>query len=202
MNEQESQKALGEMRERIHQDVAAGFLNEEEICDGVRDMLADRQTPDELLAQVERLTREALEAHFLEQANWPAKTDCDRLVAAFSDLEQAGIVARENFSCCCNCGSSEIWDEVKNVEEDGQQVRGFTFFHMQDTERAVEGQGVYLSYGAVKEGEAPALEIARKVATTIQRHGLVVDWDGTWNKRIGVRLDWKRKRDPSQPRVT
>jgi len=201
MNEQELQKTLDEMRDRIHQDVAAGFLDEKEVCNGVIDMLADQQMPEELLPHVERLTREAMEAHFLEQASWPAKTDCDRLVAAFSELEQAGIVAREDFSCCCNCGSSEIRDEMKNVKESGRQVRGFTYYHMQDTEAAVEGLGIYLSYGADQEGVAPALEIAREVAATIRRHGLVVDWDGVWGKRIGVRLDWKRKRKPSQPRA-
>ncbi len=194
MDNEELQKALDEMRDRIQRDVAAGFHNEEQIRTGVLEVLADEYDGDELRPHAEQLTREAIQTHLREQANWPPQTDCDRLDAAFAELERAGIVARQDFSCCGNCASGEIWGEVETANRRGQCVRGFTYYHMQDTEAAVEGHGVYLGYGAVQEGEAAALEIAREIVATVQRHGLTVEWDGTWKKRILVRLDWKRRR--------
>src|SRR5438270_13607378 len=161
MTDQELKKALDEMRGYIQRDVAGGFRAEEEIPTSAVEVLADDYDPDELRPHAEELTRDLIKAHLLEQASWPAQTDCDRLDAAFAELERAGIVARQDFSCCGNCGSSEIWDEMETVSRRGQRVRGYTFYHMQDTEAAVEGRGVYLGYGAVQEGEPSALELAR-----------------------------------------
>lgn len=196
MNDEQLQKAITEMRGYIERDVAGGFRREEDICTSVVELLSDDYDADELRPHAKRLTREQIQEHLQEQAAWPAQTDCDRLDAAFSELERAGIVARQDFSCCGTCGAGEIWDEMETVSRRGQPVRGYTFYHMQDTEAAVDGRGVYLGYGAVLKGESPALEIAREIVATIQHHGLTVEWDGTWRTRILVRVDWKRRRQP------
>ena len=73
------------------------------------------------------------------------------------------------------------------------KVRGYTFYHMQGTESAVAGYGLYLYYGAVEEGEGPALRIANEIVDALQRHGLKTEWDGTWSNAIKVQLDWKRR---------
>ena len=73
-------------------------------------------------------------------------------------------------------------------------ARGYAFYHMQDTERATEGGSLYLNYGACEEGEAAALQVARDIVTRLEAHGLRTDWDGSWDQRIGVALDWKRRR--------
>jgi hypothetical protein len=64
---------------------------------------------------------------------------------------------------------------------------------MQDTEAAARGHGLYLNFGAVAEGERPAVGIGNEILDALQRHGLTTDWDGTWAKRIHVTLDWKRR---------
>jgi hypothetical protein len=64
---------------------------------------------------------------------------------------------------------------------------------MQDTEAAADGHGLHLNYGAVEEGEEPALRIGNEIIDALQRHGLKAVWDGTWSKRIAVKLDWKRR---------
>lgn len=194
MTDQELQATLDKMREYIQREVAAAFQEEEEIRTSVIDWMADKTKADELLPYAQQLTSEAMTAHFQGQLTWPTQTDCDRLDAAFAELERSGILARQNFSCCCNCGSQEIRDEMNNATQLGQMVRGYTFYHMQDTERAVEGRGVYLSFGSVEKGKEVFLEIGSAIVDTIQRHGLSVEWNGTVEKRILVHLDWKRRR--------
>jgi len=73
------------------------------------------------------------------------------------------------------------------------KVRGYTFYHMQGTESAVEGYGLYLYYGAVEVGEGPALRVANSIVDALQRHGLKTTWDGTSSTAIKVQLDWKRR---------
>jgi hypothetical protein len=72
-------------------------------------------------------------------------------------------------------------------------VRGYTFYHMQGTESAAEGYGLYLHYGAVEEGKGPALKVGNEILDALQRHGLKTEWDGTHSKCIGVQMDWKRR---------
>ena len=54
-----------------------------------------------------------------EMLGWPATTDCDRLDAAFAELEGAGIAARANFTCCSTCGESELGNVMNEVAEQG-----------------------------------------------------------------------------------
>jgi hypothetical protein len=185
--------ALQDLRDFINREVASGFRTKDEIIDSASEYLGDDYDPDELRPYAISITHEIWDEHLAKQRTWPAQTDCDRLDAAFADLEKNGIVARQDFSCCTNCGSTEIWDEMEKTARTGIKVRGYTFYHMQDTERAAEGDGVYLAYGSTIEGAEPAVQIAREIVATLHRYHLKTDWDGTYEKRIGVTLDWKRR---------
>jgi hypothetical protein len=182
------------VRDQIRRDVASGFYDEDAILTNAADAFADDLSPEELRPLAQKLLREALAEQRAAERHWPDETDCDRLDAAFAALEEEGVIARQNFSCCGNCGATEIWDEVRAVEDNGGEVQGYAFYHMQDTEGAVDGGGLYLNYGACDEGEDAALAVARTIVAELEAHGLETQWDGSWDKRIGVTLDWKRRR--------
>jgi Arc/MetJ-type ribon-helix-helix transcriptional regulator len=183
-----------EMREYIRSEVAGGYGNRDDAVQLGVDMLSDQVSEELLLPVSERLVDEALAEHARIAADWPEVTDCDRLDAAFTALERDGIVARQNFSCCGTCGAGEIWDEIAAADASGGSSRGYAFFHVQDTERAVEGDGLYLNYGACAESESAAVGIAHEIVAQLEKAGLKTDWNGTYNRRIGVSLDWKRRR--------
>lgn len=126
-----------------------------------------------------------------EQVSWPSVTDCDRLDAAFDQLEQQGIVARHNFTCCGTCGSTEIWDEMKDAKYANQALKGYVFYHAQDTERAVEGGGVYFNYGAT-EGHTSD-DTAALLVQALKDNGLQPDWNGSTKTRVFVPLLWQRQ---------
>jgi hypothetical protein len=184
-----------EMERFIGRLVAAGYETPQQILVSVSDYMGDELDAPTITLEAGPMLQRALQAHALAEKTWPAVTDYDRLRAAFAALEDRGITARENFSCCGTCGSTEIWDEMDDARNGGATVTGYAFFHMQDTERAADGDGLYLNYGAVEEGEAAALGGAATIVSELERHGLAVDWDGSWGKRIGVTLDWKRRRE-------
>ncbi|WP_127505739.1 DUF6891 domain-containing protein [Actinoplanes solisilvae] len=123
-------------------------------------------------------------AHLEKQAGWPERTDSDRLTAAFHSLDAAGIVAREDFSCCQNCGVTEIRDETT----DGAS-RGYVFYHGQDALSAAEGLDIWLAYGG-----RDAEQIAHEIVEALRAEGLTVQWDGTVGLRIHVTLRWARRR--------
>jgi hypothetical protein len=185
---------IGWLRDSIRRDVASGFYDEDAVLTHAVDSFEDDFDPAVLRAQAQRLLREALADHKRDERSWPDRTDCDRLDDAFESLERKGVISRQHFTCCGTCGSTEIWDEIDAVQKAGRPTRGYTFYHMQDTESAADGGGLYLNYGACEEGEDAALEVARDIVTQLEAHGLRTEWDGSWSQRIAVSLDWKRRR--------
>jgi len=185
---------IDDLRDQIRRDVANGFLDEDAILQNSADIFDGDLEPAVPQREAHRLLREALTEHAEFARAWPAQTDCDRLDAAFASLEADGVISRQNFSCCGTCGSGEIWGEIEEAQKEGRPARGYAFFHMQDTESAVEGYGLYLNYGACEEGEAPAVAIGHDIVAALTAHGLRTDWDGSHAKRIAVSLDWKKRR--------
>jgi hypothetical protein len=94
------QQTIEDMRNYIVRETATGFHTEEEIKGSAIEVYSDEQDPEVLEPIAEQLTREAIEAHLAAQQQWPAVTDCDLLDRAFAELERAGIVARQDFTCC------------------------------------------------------------------------------------------------------
>jgi hypothetical protein len=182
-----------ELRSYAVREVSAGFQTRDEICDTVRSSFEDDVT-SAVLDRIPVIVDDAIVAHHRAQVTWPTITDCDRLDAAFSALEEQGIVARQNFTCCGTCGVAEIGDEIVDAEAIGRQVDGYTFYHMQDTESAVEGYGVYLNYGALIDDEAAHIGVGHRIAEVARAAGLTVDWNGELSQRIKIELDWKRRR--------
>jgi len=173
--------------------VRGAFQPRDQIWLAVDDICEEGADPDALRAfastELDRLWSEQRTV----EASWIDRTDCDRLDQAFEELETGGIVCRQDFTCCGTCGAAEIGAELDEVEERGVKVRGYAFYHQQDTEGAVEGFGLYLSYGAEDEGQAAALVIAREIVAVLQSHGLQPKWNGTWSQRIHVPLVWRRR---------
>lgn len=190
----EAATALDDLRDTIRRDVFGGFLDEDVILRNAVEIYEKQIVADTLRPQAQRFLREALQRHREATRGWPDETDCDRLDAAFAALEADGVVCRQNFSCCGACGAGEIHDEIAAAQADGQAVRGYAFYHMQDTDAAVDGDGLYLNYGGLSDGEEDAVAVGRDVATAIAAQGLHVEWNGRWSDRIAVAIDWKRRR--------
>jgi hypothetical protein len=193
MTDAELQEALKQVSYYIRRDVASGFAKLDEIVPNALEVVSDDYDSEELRPHAQRVLNEAVEEQRRREAQWPAVTDWDRFDAAFLALEEAGVVCRHNFSCCGTCAAGEIWDEIEAQRDKGREVIGCAHYNVQDTESAVEGQGVYLSYGSVLRGERASVAIGHDIAKAMQDQGLVVTWDGTLGRRIHVGMEWRRR---------
>ena len=109
--------------------------------------------------------------------------------------EEQGIVARQNFSGCQTDGHSEIWGEIRPVQAQ-RPVRGYVFYHEQDTEHVAKRCELFLAYGAVGEGEADAIAVAQRIVAVLQETGFAVEWSGSVKDRLYVKgLEWKTRRE-------
>jgi hypothetical protein len=189
---------MAEAPDNLHDFIAhrvrEGFESAHEIIENARDWAYDKYDGEELLPEIKRLTAELLAAHQTEQARWEGPTDCDRLDKAFAALNRQGIVARQDFSCCNNCGFTEIWDEIEE-EEKRQPVEGYAFYHLQATETAIKSGRLLMAYGCIEENSATLVRIANRIVCELRRVGLNAFWGGTTYHPIVVEgIVWRRRR--------
>jgi hypothetical protein len=175
-----------EVADEARRRVADGFTPIADIVESLIDFFVTEYDEGELQEWAEQAVESSLAAQLAAEKDWPRVTDCDRLDRAFEALEQTGIIARQNFSCCQTCGSAEIRDEGEGD--------GYAYYHMQDTDHAVEGTGLHLAYGPLRSG-VDAVVIGKRVVAALEKEGLTVDWNGSVEKRIWVNLKWQRRRE-------
>lgn len=182
------------LRRFIDLEIWIGFACPEAIREDASLYALEALAREDLDDEINRLLQEAIEHHAAEQAGWGSITDCDRLNQAFAALEEQGIVARQHFTCCNNCGHTEIWDEIEEAAN-RQSVQGYTVYHFQGTQRVLESNELMLAYGSVAEEETTLVEVARKIVTELQRAGLAARWEGTVDYPVIIEgIRWQRRR--------
>jgi hypothetical protein len=94
------QQTTDDMRSYIQRKTAEGFHTAKEIETWAVEVFVGEQQQEVLQPIAERLTHEAIQAQLVAQKAWPPETDCDLLDRALGELERAGVVARQDFTCC------------------------------------------------------------------------------------------------------
>ncbi len=185
---------LDDLRRFIRSRIREGFESVHDIVENATHYALEEHGREDLQPSIKQLVAELLAEHHAEQAGWEPSTDCDRLDEAFANLNGAGIVARQDFSCCNNCGFTEIWDEI-DAEEKHRPVDGYVFFHLQCTERAIQTGQLLLAYGCVEENEAAFQRVADRIVAELRKVGLDAKWEGTAGHPIAVNgIVWQKRR--------
>jgi hypothetical protein len=156
-------------------------------------------TDEELRTAYEK----ALAARRRQQREWGEVRG--NLGRAFAELNELGVLARENFSCCGTCAAGEIHDE----RDESRHWHGFLWYHQQDTESLIasaEGE-VYLGYGAYppvdfdEAAYAALSEDEQQARYQVDLERLLDDIAFPVLRRYGMRVEWNR-RQSTRIRVT
>jgi len=109
------------------------------------------------------------------------------LAKAFADLRKQGFVAKQNFMCCSSCACASIWTDIEKAP--GKYI-GAVYYHKQDTDHLKESGEFCVGFGPMNvDAEDWVWLLAGHAAkTTFERHGLAVEWDGTKNQRLTIKL--------------
>ncbi len=199
-----NQNILSELAERIRAGLAEGFDGPEVVLElAIESVSTDDDDPG-IRDAARSVLAQVMEERQREQQDWPAITDCDRLDAAFEELNATGIAARHHWTCCGTCGVGQMQDELERLSEssEGPLVRGYAFYDQQGTEFAASDGLLYLNFGSAgefasdAEYEARSVEIAIEVRDVLESHGLAVTWDGTYGQRPAVTMVWQRRQRP------
>lgn len=177
----------------MEEQIRAGFASPHEIVENSYQWAQEQESELVSLQEIKRITADLIADQISEQATWEGPTDCDRLDEAFAALNRQRIVARQNFSCCNNCGFTEIWDEVEEAEKQGQVI-GYVFYHLQCTERAILTGQLLIAFGSVEEDRAAFEHTANTAVFELNCAGLTASWGGTDRHPIVIdNIVWRRR---------
>ena len=169
--------------------VWSGFYDPDEVDSMIDDILEDDAD--------EAMLRAAVAPEFAKktaaEASWPKTTDCDRLDQAFEKLNSRGIIALHNAGYTMSDGISDVSEELHERGRTG--IKGYCFYHAQDLERAVAGEGLMIAFGDLDDDKRKKTEIGNLVKDVLQESGFTVEWNGDPETRLNLpQLDWKRRR--------
>ncbi len=173
--------------------VWSGFYNAEEILlivgeerfePGVVDEGWARQAIGEMYAQ-----------KLIAERNWEGMTDCDKLDQAFESLNASDVIALHNAGNTQSDGLSDVTELYHELGGEHSDVIGYCFYHGQDLERAVKGEGLNLTFGEIKGTDETGVAIGKLIEQRLKDEGLNVKWNGSIGKGIEIGpLSWRRRR--------
>lgn len=180
----------------IFTQVRSGFYSLEDIQTNILEEIEDNGFGDEIseewaCGQIDKVNAELLE----ECQQWEQPTETDRLIAAFDELAAAHkIIALHYPGYTTEDGEYEVAEVERVLIDNGIESEGYCFYHGQDLERAVCGEGLLISFQKVdNESDSIAKEIAKKIITVLENHGLKTEWDGKVTSRILLSgFKWQR----------
>jgi len=130
-----------------------------------------------------------------EKLTYPTTTDCDRLDAAFTNMNERGVIATQNAGYTQSDGYDDVRD-IYSQHVNKESIIGYCFYHGQDLERAVNGNGLYFAFGPIDPSKehTVGVDVGNIVSEALEQAGLTVDWDGPFEKRLSVpKLNWQRR---------
>ena len=172
----------------VRQWVWSGFYSQDDVHDMIEDILEDDVDDDKVRSTV----APEFEKKALAEAGWPQVTDCDRLDEAFGSLNDRGIIALQNAGYTMSDGLSDVGEEL--ACRDRSEVKGYCFYHGQNLERAMAGDGLWLAFCDLEGSDEGKRAVASLVVEALTKVGLQAEWDGEPSTRIHLpKIDWKRR---------
>ncbi|MER5642228.1 hypothetical protein ABT095_35465 [Kitasatospora sp. NPDC002227] len=177
-----------ELEQRVREVLVGGYASRAELAELAEEYLVTEDHRPVSREQAAALADRMWLERVAEQTEWQGETDPERLTRAFTALQEAGITAREHFTCCRSCGQSEIG------AEGGPNARGFVYFHTQCTDSAAAGHGLMLLYGGFDGSSEATAAVGHEVVAALEAVGLPVEWDRDPGRAITIApLDWRRR---------
>jgi hypothetical protein len=177
------------LADQVRTEILGGFLPPDDIETMISELLETEgdETPG-LASKLERFASQLREE--LAFTKPPVPNINARIDAAFDELNARGIVALQNAGYTQSDGWSDVNQIAAERLEIGGASRGGCFYHFQDLERAVRGEGLMLGFGAFgappDRRDQAAIAIGKEIVAVLEKHGVPTHWTGEPTARISI----------------
>lgn len=108
------------------------------------------------------------------------------LITALEQLTADGIVFGFGEGADVQDSLVGVSNAANTLVQEGNSIDGYCFSTIDDVERMIFEQCLYVGFGVFNETGAGAVEIGERITKVFLDHGLDVEWDGTEERRIQV----------------
>ncbi|CEL01026.1 hypothetical protein ASPCAL00618 [Aspergillus calidoustus] len=184
---------LENVRDRLKANVKTGCYTKAELLENAIHYFSYEKIPSDhpdIKRESERLIDTLWAKQLRRQAKWSeAKLeDYAKIEQVFRNLNEKGIVARKNFYYTQQQADFHIRKEATGNEQ------GFAYWHGQDTEKALDGFGLVIRFGALDFDDEGSKRVGEIVCEELRAVGLPALWNGTAMQAIYVRpFVWRKK---------
>lgn len=182
--------------ESIYMQVRSGFYNLEEIQENILEEVEENGFGDEISEEWTHNHIHQLHEDLInESKSWEFPTETERLIAAFDELSSVHKITALHFAgYTTEEGEYEVTEIERTLIENEEESAGYCFYHGQDLERAVQGDGLLIAFQKVDNtNDSITKEIAKKIVSVLQKHDLKTSWDGKATSRIELPdFKWSR----------
>jgi hypothetical protein len=185
--------AVEDMAAEVENWIWYGYLSADEIDALIDQYAADSGAFD--VDKVKALAVETLARKRAAEAGWPQTTDCDKLDRAFAHLQAQGICALQCAGNTMSDGYESVRDALNEEGVPDDRYTGYCFFHSQDIDHALDGEGLMLAFGSLEsDDDKDDIPVGQMICEALQQEGIEIDWNGSSERRIGVpKLRWQRR---------
>lgn len=190
-----------ELLATLQMEVRSGFGSDDDVLAGIPGLveeIAGAADPD-LARELAGLARGWLDEQRRRELTWKSATTNDAIDRAFEELDAQGVVALQN----AGMTASEGWSDVGEIAAQRDDLRGATFYHGQDLARGVEGEGLWLTFGALVDGpehDTASVAVGFEICAALHRHGVETTWNGSVDRRISIPpFEWRKRRSTKAP---
>lgn len=182
----------------IYTQIRSGFHSVDDVKDYIMEEIEDNGVEDEVTQEwaYEQISivYEELKS---ESISWETKTQTNRLIDAFDELAENKIIALHYPGYTKDDGEFEVSEVERALRDNNEKSVGYCFYHGQDLERAVRGEGMYISFQKIDNvSDVISKEVAVKVVEILEKHNLEVAWNGKASSRIFLpNFKWERVYD-------
>jgi hypothetical protein len=184
---------LENVRDRLKANLKTGCYTKAELLEYAIHYFSHEEIPSDhpnIQSESERIIDSLWAKQLRRQEKWSeAKLEGYVMVQrAFRSLNEKGIVARENFCYTQQQADFNIRNEATGNEQ------GFAYWHGQDTEKALDGFGLVIRFGALDFDDEKSTRVGEIVCEELRAVGLPAQWNGTAMQAIYVRpFVWRKK---------
>lgn len=187
-----------EVKARLAALIASGFHSAESALDELSDEIDELDAPPIWRRALSKQARQLEDQQREREADWDDFTVNDRIDSAFLELDARRVVARQNVGYTL----SEGWADLRPMANRGGRAQlGGLFYHGQDLERALVGEGLMLAFGSFEPDDPEGdIAVAREVIEVFARNGIELEWNGSPDTRLSIApFEWRRRHFTDAP---
>ena len=149
----------------------SGFFSKEEIIEILEDQFIDEDIDF---------------SDFDISLNDFSNINFSKLENVFINLADEGIVAIHNCGYDIKEGVNDSFELYTHLINNDFTPEGFCFYTFEDVEQAVYDEKLKITFGDFQNDENKALEIGKKIYTSLKDEGFLILWDESINSQIEI----------------